>query len=239
MREITGALMIKELWTENWSGQKQGWRSNLENTTAINWHFRHLEMDLTVAFRFLYSMSVMNKAPFAPLSRKSHPMYLKKSSLWPGLSGTVQATPNRNPLIVLKSDRNLDQVNVTSSRSHRDAQPLQWGWGGRALPPSYYLSKAKKVCEVYLARRLLPFGFALPPLDRHRLPLTLLAVPLFHFPPNNSVTNWACQKTIHHCPASHPPLPSVPSSSVSSSFFLLLSPLWDGLLCSSSCFPHH
>lgn len=236
MWEITGTLMIKKLWAEHWSGQKQGWRSNWENTTAINWYFRHLKMDLTAASRFLYSTSVMNKAPFAPLSRKSHPMYIKKSSLQPGLSGTVQPTPNINPLIVLKSDRNLDQVNVTSSRLQHDAQPLQWGG---TLTPSYYLSQAKKVCEVYLARRLLPFGFALLPLDRRRLPLTLLAVPLFHFPPKTSVTNWACQKTIHHCPASHPPLPSVPSSSVSSSFFLLLSPLWDSLLFSSSCFPHH
>lgn len=227
--------MIKELWAEHWSGQKQGWKSNSENTTAINWHFRHLEMDLTAASRFLYSTSVMNKAPFAPLSRKSHPMYIKKSSLGPGLSGTVQVTSNRNPLIVLKSDRNLDQL-TSPPPDHMMHSRCS---GGETLPPSYYLSKTKKVCEVYLARRLLPFGFAVPPLDRRRLPLTLLAVPLFHFPPNNSMTNWACQKTIHHCPASHPPLPSVPSSSVSLSFFLLLSPLWDSLLFSSSCFPHH
>lgn len=131
-------------------------------------------------------MSVMNKAPFAPLSRKSHPMYIKKSFLGPGLSGTAQDTPNRTPLIVSKSDRNLDQL--TSPPPDHIMMHSRCS-GGETLPPSYYLSKAKKVCEVYLARHLLPFGYALLPMDRRRLPLTLLAVPLFHFPPNNSVTN--------------------------------------------------
>ena len=74
-----------------------------------------------------------------------------------------------------------------------------------------------------------PPGLTLPPLDPRPLPLTLSAAPLFHFPPNNCVTNWACQKTIYHCPTSHPPLPSVPSSSLSFtlSLFPLLSPLQD------------
>lgn len=86
--------------------------------------------------------------------------------------------------------------------------------------PSDHLLKARgeEVCAVYLARgplAVLPPGLTLPRLDPCPLPLTLTAAPLFHFPPNNSVTNWACQKTIYHCPASHPPLPSVPSSSLS------------------------
>lgn len=76
--------------------------------------------------------------------------------------------------------------NVTSPQSHHDARPQR---RGRDFAPSYYLAKARKVWEVYLARRLLPFGSALPPLDRRRLPLTPVAAPLFHFPPNISVTN--------------------------------------------------
>lgn len=86
-------------------------------------------------------------------------------------------------------------------------------------------TKGEEVCGVYLAYRPLawfPPGLTLPPLDPCPLPLTLTAAPLFHFPPNNSVTNWACQKTIYHCPTSHPPLPSAPSSSLF--LFVSLSP---------------
>lgn len=59
---------------------------------------------------------------------------------------------------------------------------------------SNHLLKARgeEVCGVYLAYRplaVLPPGLTLPPLDPCPLPLTLTAVLLFHFPPNNSVTN--------------------------------------------------
>lgn len=76
-------------------------------------------------------------------------------------------------------------------------------------------ARGEEVCGVYLVyppRPSPPPGLTLPPLDRCALPLTLIAAPLFFFPPYNSVTNWACQKTIYHCPTSHPPLPSVSSS---------------------------
>lgn len=73
-----------------------------------------------------------------------------------------------------------------------------------------------------------PPDLALPPPEPRALPLTLTVAPLFHFPPNNSVTNWACQKTIYHCPTSHPPLPSTPSS-----------PLLSSLSVSFSSRPHY
>lgn len=79
-------------------------------------------------------------------------------------------------------------------------------------------ARVEGVCGVYLAYSplaLLPTGLTLPPLDLCPLALTLSAAPLFHFPPNNSMTNWGCQKTIYHCPTSHPPLPSVASFSLS------------------------
>lgn len=58
----------------------------------------------------------------------------------------------------------------------------------------------------------------LPPLDPCPLPLTLAAAPLFHFPPNNRMTNRGCQKMIYDCPTAHPPLPYVPFSSLFASF---------------------
>lgn len=69
------------------------------------------------------------------------------------------------------------------------------GWSlQRAATSSDQLLKAggEEVCRVYLAYRPLaplPPGLTLPPLDPRPLPLTLSAAPLFHFPPNNSVTN--------------------------------------------------
>lgn len=101
-------------------------------------------------------------------------------------------------------------------------------------------ARVEEVCGVYLAYRplpLLPTGLTFPPLDPCPLPLTLTSAPLFHFPPNNSVTNWGCQKAIYHCPTSHPPLPSVLSFSLSLCLPFPLCPCYRTVLFCSVFFP--